>query len=387
MTTIPTPTLDQIVIDAGTQMREIVPDVVEEYASAMQTGAAFPPIDVFFDGERYILAHGFHRFSAYQKCPDTIPVLKLHDGTARDAILFAVMCPSNSTHGLRTTNEEKRTKVLTLLKDAEWAKWSNRVIAEKCGVGHSMVNDLRTSLDAASSDKKQDATRTYVNRHGKTGEMDTGNIGKKDEVTGGAAATGKAGKPGKSGKKTTGGAASKSTGKPAGKNGAEPAEDAWKAKLQAAEDKLKKAEEKLAEAQEQVAEVTKKASDREAEFSEVLDTVKREDDYKDQRIRNLEATVKSDDAKAHHLSMIIRMEHAERRAQELMDSAAQADKRAKFFEHHLARVGKAIGERDLDNIAATVEAIMRRVKEKDPSLLEPPAEKGNGAAKVRRAAA
>lgn len=383
MTTIPTPTLDQIVIDAGTQMREIVPDVVDEYATAMQAGAAFPPIDVFFDGERYILAHGFHRFSAYQKCPDTIPVLKLHEGTARDAILFAVMCPSNSKHGLRTTNEEKRTKVLTLLKDAEWAKWSNRVIAEKCGVGHSFVDNLRTSLPTVGSDEKQDTTRTYVNKHGKTCEMDTSNIGKKDEVTGGAAAPGKAGKPGKPGKKTTGGAAGKST----GKNGAEPAEDAWKAKLEAAEEKRKKAEEKLAEAQEQVAEVTKKASDREAEFSEVLDTVKREDDYKDQRIRNLEATVKADDAKAHHLSMIIRMEHAERRAQELMDSAAQADKRAKFFEHHLARVGKAIGERDLDNIAATVEAIMRRVKEKDPSLLEPPAEKGNGAAKVRRAAA
>lgn len=383
MTTIPTPTLDQIVIEAGTQMREIVSDVVDEYASAMQAGAAFPPIDVFFDGERYILAHGFHRFSAYQKCPETIPVIKLHEGTERDAILFAVMCPSNSKHGLRTTNEEKRTKVLTLLKDSEWAKWSNRVIAEKCGVSHKMVNEVRNSLEPGSSDKKQDTTRTYVNRHGKTGEMEVGNIGKKDEVTGGAEAPGKAGKPGKPGKKTTGGAA----GKPAGKKGAEPAEDAWKAKLEAAEDKRKKAEEKLAEAQEQVAAVKKKASDREAEFSEVLDTVKRDDDYKDQRIRNLEATVKADDAKAHHLSMIIRMEHAERRAQELMDSAAQADKRAKFFEHHLARVGKAIGERDLDNIAATVEAIMRRVKAKDPSLLEAPAEKGNGAAKVRRAAA
>lgn len=354
MTTIPTPTLDQIVIDAGTQMRPIVSDVVDEYASAMRAGSAFPPIDVFFDGERYILAHGFHRFSAYQKCPETIPAIKLHEGTERDAILFAVMCPSNDKHGLRTTNEEKRTKVLTLLKDSEWSKWSNRVIAEKCGVGHSMVNDLRFSLDAASSDENQGTTRTYVNRHGKTGEMEVGNIGKKDEVTGGAEAPGKAGKHGKPGKKTTGGAA----GKPAGKKGAEPAEDAWKAKFEAAEEKRKKAEEKAKEALAKVDDL----EDRMTVALETAETLKKAIDERDSHNTNLEAALNADDTTAHMLSMTIRMEHAQRRAQELMGETEQAISRAKRYEARLARIGRAIGETDMDKVASTVEAMVRAGK-------------------------
>lgn len=364
MTTTPTPTLDQIVIDAGTQMREIVSEVVDEYASAMQAGAAFPPIDVFFDGERYILAHGFHRFSAYQKCPDTIPVLKLHEGTARDAILFAVMCPSNAKHGLRTTNEEKRTKVLTLLKDAEWSKWSNRVIAEKCGVSHKMVNEVRNSLEPGSSDEKQDTTRTYVNRHGKTGEMDTSNIGKKDDVTGGGSAPGKGGKTGgKPGKKTAGDSTGKSAGKAAGKKGADPDEDAWKAKLEASEEKRKKAEEKTKEAQAKVDDLENRLNIVGNAGEEAMKTI----GERDAHIANLEAALNADDQKAHMLAMTIRMEHAQRRAQELMGETEQAIARAKRYEARLARIGRAIGETDLDKVAATVEAMVRAGKLKKAS--------------------
>jgi hypothetical protein len=291
--------------------------------------------------------------------PDTIPVLKLHEGTARDAILFAVMCPSNAKHGLRTTNEEKRTKVLTLLKDAEWSKWSNRVIAEKCGVSHKMVNEVRNSLEPGSSDEKQDTTRTYVNRHGKTGEMDTSNIGKKDDVTGGASAPGKGGKAGgKPGKKTAGGSIGKSAGKAAGKKGAEPDEDAWKAKLEAAEDKRKKAEEKAKEAQAKVDDL----EDRMAVAVETADTLKKALDERDSHNTNLEAALNADDTKAHMLAMTIRMEHAQRRAQELMGETEQAIARAKRYEARLARIGRAIGEPDLDKVAATVEAMVRAGK-------------------------
>ena len=51
--------------DGGTQPRKILDQAaVEAYAEAMKKGAVFPPVTVFYDGEEYWLADGFHRMSA-----------------------------------------------------------------------------------------------------------------------------------------------------------------------------------------------------------------------------------------------------------------------------------------------------------------------------------
>src|SRR4051794_28372299 len=39
-------------------------EVVERYRDAMEAGDAFPPVTVFFDGEEYWLADGWHRVCA-----------------------------------------------------------------------------------------------------------------------------------------------------------------------------------------------------------------------------------------------------------------------------------------------------------------------------------
>ena len=55
-------------LDGGTQPRAgIYNDLVTDYAADMKAGNEFPPITVFFDGENYWCADGFHRVQAAQR--------------------------------------------------------------------------------------------------------------------------------------------------------------------------------------------------------------------------------------------------------------------------------------------------------------------------------
>lgn len=134
--------LDLIRIDGGTQPRvKIDLDVIDEYAAAFENGDEMPAIDVFFDGAEYWLADGFHRYHGAKKHGMLTFSAKVHAGTLRDAVLFSV--GANATHGLKRSNEDKRNAVTKLLKDEEWSKWSARAIADKCGVSHQFVINVR----------------------------------------------------------------------------------------------------------------------------------------------------------------------------------------------------------------------------------------------------
>jgi hypothetical protein len=66
---------------------------------------------------------------------------EVRQGTIRDAILYSV--GANANHGIRRTNADKRRSVLRLLNDGEWGKWSDRKIADQCGVSHTFVAQVR----------------------------------------------------------------------------------------------------------------------------------------------------------------------------------------------------------------------------------------------------
>lgn len=128
--------------DGGTQSRvEINNEIVTEYAEAIKAGAEFPEVVVFNDGVDNWLADGFHRFHAHNQAGKTSISADIHQGTARDAVLFSF--GANGTHGLKRSNADKRKAVATMLSDAEWAEWSDRKIAEVCGVGHPFVAAIR----------------------------------------------------------------------------------------------------------------------------------------------------------------------------------------------------------------------------------------------------
>ena len=137
--------LDHVRTDGGTQPREYLNELVlSEYTEALASGVEFPPLTLFYDGSHYWLADGFHRFFAAKKYGMGSIAAEVQQGTRRDAILYAA--GANATHGLRRTNADKRRAVLTLLKDEEWQRWSNREIARQCGVTHTFVGKVRNEL-------------------------------------------------------------------------------------------------------------------------------------------------------------------------------------------------------------------------------------------------
>ena len=160
--------------DGGTQSRaKIYWETVQEYTEALLNGDKFPPIIVYYDGEDYWLADGFHRMDAYIACRQEMIPVTIRQGTRRDAVLHSV--GANATHGLRRTNQDKRRAVELLLNDPEWSQWSDREIARVCGVGNVFVSKLRNSLFTANSDNTQ-TTRYYTNKHGAVSAMDVGGL-------------------------------------------------------------------------------------------------------------------------------------------------------------------------------------------------------------------
>lgn len=163
--------ITDIRINGGTQSRaQISDEVVAEYAEAMQAGAEFPPLVVFYDGASYWLADGFHRYKAFAQIKAHDVPADVRQGTQRDAILFSV--GANAAHGLRRTNEDKRRAVMVLLNDPEWSKWSARDISRLCGVSHDFAARLKREVSSNDSEP-----RTYTTRHGSQAAMNTANIG------------------------------------------------------------------------------------------------------------------------------------------------------------------------------------------------------------------
>jgi len=149
--------LENIRTDGGTQMRvELSRDVFLDYAEQIQAGAKFPPVDVFFDGATYWLADGFHRFYGNREAGKKTIACVVHDGSVRDAILWAV--GANATHGHRRTNADKRLAVETLLRDEKWAGWSDREIARKAMVSPNFVSTMRRELSSDDSCEQPEVT-------------------------------------------------------------------------------------------------------------------------------------------------------------------------------------------------------------------------------------
>jgi len=159
-------------LDGGTQSRaSLSEDVIAEYAERVAAGEKFPPIVVFHDGTDHWLADGFHRVHGHLHASADLISADVRQGTRRDAILFSV--GANASHGLRRTNADKRRAVETLLRDDEWRRWASNKIATLCGVSHTFVDSVRSSLATDASEP-----RTFTTKHGTEATMDTSRIGK-----------------------------------------------------------------------------------------------------------------------------------------------------------------------------------------------------------------
>lgn len=144
------PAIEQVALhdirtDGGTQARAGLNDeTVAEYAAAIEANDAMPPVVVFYDGETYWLADGFHRVAARARVGRLTVKADVRQGTRRDAVLHA--CGANATHGLKRSNADKRRAVETLLRDDDWRAWSDNEIARRCAVTQPFVSKFRAEL-------------------------------------------------------------------------------------------------------------------------------------------------------------------------------------------------------------------------------------------------
>jgi len=167
--------LAEIRRDGGTQPREKLDLAhVATLKEALEDGAELNPVAVFYDGESYWLADGFHRCKASQDAGlDDIQCI-IYQGTRRDAVLYSVGANAEHKAAKPRSRNDKRRAVTMLLNDPEWSKWSNYEVARQCKVSEKTVRNIRARL---TTDFRSES-RTYTTKHGTTATMQTGNIGK-----------------------------------------------------------------------------------------------------------------------------------------------------------------------------------------------------------------
>jgi DNA modification methylase len=162
--------IELIQMNGGTQPRAAMEqNTVDEYAAEMREGVTFPPVTVYFDGQVYWLADGFHRVHAALEIGRRVIEAEVRQGTRREAVLHSV--GANAAHGLRRLNADKRRAVETLLRDVEWVAWSDREIARRCEVGAPFVGNLRKELGLSVIGLQIDGQQRTVARGGKTFQM------------------------------------------------------------------------------------------------------------------------------------------------------------------------------------------------------------------------
>lgn len=168
--------LDRIRTDGGTQPRlGIDYDVAYGYGDLMAEGVKFPPVTVFYDGENYWLADGFHRYHAAFAQEMTEIAADVIQGTIEDAQWFSF--GANKAHGLMRSNDDKQRAVKAALQHPKCAGLSDNQIAKHVGVNQTTVSAWRKKLGASYGIPKID-NRTAT-RNGTTYEINTSNIGKK----------------------------------------------------------------------------------------------------------------------------------------------------------------------------------------------------------------
>jgi len=150
--------LEEIDIYSGTQTRVSTNDeAVVGYAEAMKLGSEFPPIVVYYDGAKYYLADGFHRFLAAKKIEERDLLAEVREGTRGDALRHAL--GANATNGVYRTNADKRNAAEIALE--EWTDRSNAYLADICKVSIELVRKVRKQLGLESPDG-------VIGRDGKT---------------------------------------------------------------------------------------------------------------------------------------------------------------------------------------------------------------------------
>jgi hypothetical protein len=139
--------LSEIDIENSVQARvRLDGNVVEEYMGLMRTGVEMAPVLLYREGDAYYIVDGFHRIDAARSMGLKKIRAEVKDGTKADAAWDALS--SNTTHGLRRSNADKRRAVELALKNPRSRKMSARAIAEHVGVDHKTVAAIQKEKES-----------------------------------------------------------------------------------------------------------------------------------------------------------------------------------------------------------------------------------------------
>lgn len=117
-------------------------EVVKDYRAVLAKGDSLPPVLLFREApDLFWLADGHHTLAAHAGEGRMEIDAAVREGCQEDALLAAA--GANGVHGLRRSNDDKRSAVLALLSHARWGKMSNVQIAAACGVDQSTVKRIR----------------------------------------------------------------------------------------------------------------------------------------------------------------------------------------------------------------------------------------------------
>jgi hypothetical protein len=184
--------LSDLRLDGGTQLRVKLDDahiseiadqlVKDEQARAVNPDAKpmVPRVDVFADSDGvYWLANGFHRYWAHNEIDRDEIECNVRVGTRIDAVRFAAQ--SNTRHGLKLTDADKRLKVNYVLDHLdELGVDDNPSAVARCLVSRDLVDavkdERRGVVTGFSSSEESPKTVPYTTKHGTRATMRTDNI-------------------------------------------------------------------------------------------------------------------------------------------------------------------------------------------------------------------
>lgn len=155
---------------------EISDSTVYQFVNDIKNNS-YEPVIVVYDGTRYWLADGFHRYQAAILLQIEQINCVVRSGIQRDAVLIAIY----NNRNWFWTKADKRRAVTVLLSDQEWQNWSDREIARHCGCSHTYVGKLRGRLCPSQKDLNnqafQNKTTRVASRNGHRYSMDVTKIG------------------------------------------------------------------------------------------------------------------------------------------------------------------------------------------------------------------
>jgi hypothetical protein len=134
--------LAKITIDYAIQSRvKMDIEAMRDYSALMAEGATFPPVEVFWDGQKYWLANGFHRHGAVKSLGRQTIKARVYQGTREDAMIYSAGDVKRGD--IARSREDKKKACEMLFALPEWWARADAWIGSHVGLTNAQVNKYR----------------------------------------------------------------------------------------------------------------------------------------------------------------------------------------------------------------------------------------------------